>query len=84
MEEEKDIMYTIRGTRRAIKLNKRFEGSPGFAPEYYYREVGEVVFNFPHDEEHIYFQPSNNPPNVLEKEDIEYLLKVMNRKFNPE
>ena len=76
-------MHTIRGTRRAIKLVKEVKGMPGFAPDYYEMEVGEVVFNFPHDEECVYFQPSNNPPNVVEIKDVEQILEVMNRKFEP-
>jgi hypothetical protein len=81
MNEEKTIMYSIRGTRRAIKLTKEVKGMSGFAPEYRNIEVGEVVFNFPHDEKCVYFQPSDNPP-ILEKEDIEKILEVMERKFN--
>ena len=83
MKEEKTIMHTIRGTRRAIKIIKECKGLPGFAPDYYDMEVGEVVFNFPHDEECVYFQPSNNPPNIIEKEDVEQILEIMNRKFDP-
>jgi hypothetical protein len=32
-------------------LTKMVKGMPGFAPESYEKDVGEVVFNFPHDEE---------------------------------
>lgn len=82
MEEEKKILETIRGTRHSIELTKRVKGMPGFAPDYYDLIVGEVVFNFPHDEECVYFQPSDNPPNVWDKEDVEQILEIMNKPFN--
>lgn len=83
MEEKKEIMHTIRGDRRAIKLVKECKNIPGFAPEYYDVEVGDVVFNFPHNEDCVYFQPADSPP-ILEKEDVEQILEIMNRRFNPE
>lgn len=82
MKEEKKILGTIRGTRCSIELTKEVKGMPGFAPDYLEYIVGEVVFNFPHDEECVYFQPGDNPPNILEKEDVEQILEVMNRPFN--
>lgn len=82
MIEKKKNLGTIRGTRHSIELTKRVKGIPGFAPEYSDYLVGEVVFNFPHNEERVYFQPSNNPPNVWDKEDIEQILEIMNRPFN--
>lgn len=84
MTEEKKIMGTIRGDRCSIELTKTVKGIPGFAPEYSNYVVGEVVFNFPHDKECVYFQPSNNQPNVWDKEDIEQILEIMNRPFNKE
>lgn len=84
MKEKKKILGTIRGTRHSIELTKTVKGIPGFAPEYVDYIVGEIVFNFPHDKECVYFQPSSRPPNVWEKEDIEYILEVMNRPFNEE
>lgn len=84
MKEIKKNLGTIRGTRHSIELIKRVKGMPGFAPDYYDLIVGEVVFNFPHDEECVYFQPDSNPPNVWEKEDIEQILEIMGRPFNKE
>lgn len=82
MNEEKKKLGTIRGTRYSIELTKTVKGIPGFAPEYTDYVVGEVIFNFPHGEECVYFQPDSNPPNVWEKEDIEQILEIMNRTFN--
>ena len=48
MKETYEKIYTIRGTRYAIKLSKTVKGMPGFAPEYTEREVCDVVFRFPH------------------------------------
>lgn len=84
MKEEYKILGTIRGTRHSIELTKEVKGMPGFAPDYYDLIVGEVVFNFPHDEECVYFQPDSSPPNVWDKEDIEQILEIMNRPFDKE
>ena len=81
MKEEKQIMHTIRGTRRSIMLTKTVKNMPGFAPESYESDVGEVVFNFPHNEKCVYFQQQDAAP-ILEKHDIEAILEVMNREFN--
>jgi 2',3'-cyclic-nucleotide 2'-phosphodiesterase (5'-nucleotidase family) len=81
MTEEKRKMHTIRGTRHSIMLSKTVKGMPGFAPESYEREVGEVVFNFPHDETCVYFQQHKAAP-ILEKQDMEKILEVMKRRFN--
>jgi hypothetical protein len=62
-------------------LTKMVKGMPGFAPESYEMDVGEVVFNFPHDEECVYFQQQDAAP-ILEKQDIEKILEVMNREFS--
>lgn len=83
MEEKKRNLGTIRGTRHSIEFIKRVKGIPGFAPEYRDYLVGEVVYNFPHGEECVYFQPDDNPP-ILEKEDMEQILEAMNRPFNEE
>lgn len=81
MKEFKRIMGSIRGTRHSIELVKRVKGMPGFAPEYRDYVVGEVVFNFPHNEECVYLQLEDNVP-ILEKEDVKHILEIMNRKFN--
>lgn len=83
MKETYEVMHTIRGTRYAIKLEKRVKGIPGFAPEYKDKDVCDVVFNFPHGEEARYIQFTDNPP-ILEKEDVEQILTVMNREFKEE
>ena len=82
MEEEKKLMFTIRGDRHSIEFTKEVKNITGFAPDYYDILAGEVVYNFPHDEECVYFQASSDMPTVLEKEDIEQILEVMNRKFD--
>lgn len=78
MKEEKKLQYTIRGDRHYIELEKRYKGMPGFAPEYYDKIIGSVVFNFPHDEENVYFQSSDLNYDVLEKEDIINKIKYEN------
>jgi hypothetical protein len=81
MKEEKKSLGTIRGTRRSIELTKRIKGMPGFAPEYIDSVIGEVVFNFPHDEKCVYLQLEDGCP-ILDKEDLEYILEVMGREHN--
>ena len=77
MKEETRTMDTIRRKRRSIMFIKEVKGMPGFAPESYESEVGEVVYNFPHNEKNVYFQPVDNAP-ILEKEDVEQILLAMN------
>lgn len=77
MKEETKVMHTIRGERKSVLFTKMVKGMPGFAPENYEVEVGEVVYNFPHNEENVYFQAKDSMP-ILEKEDIEQILKAMN------
>lgn len=81
MKETYDKLHTIRGTRYAIKLEKRVKGMPGFAPEYRDIEVGDVVFKFPHGDGETYLQLEENPP-ILEKKDIEQILEIFNRDFD--
>lgn len=76
MKEEKRTMNTIRGVRNSVMFIKTVKGLPGFAPESYDSEVGEVVYNFPHNEKNVYFQAQDNMP-ILEKEDVEQILLAM-------
>ena len=84
MKEEKKIMYTIRGKRMSIELTKAVKGSPMLSQSDYESHVGEVVFNFPHNEECVYFQNSTDNIPILNKQDIEQILEIMNRPFNEE
>lgn len=81
MNETYEKQETIRGTRFAIKLEKRVKGIPGFAPEYRDREVCDVVFKFPHGDGETYVQFKENPP-ILDKADIEQILEIINRDFD--
>jgi hypothetical protein len=79
MEKTYVKMETIRGTRYAIKLTKEVKGIPGFAPEWKTRNVGEVVYYFPHGNPKPYLQFFGEPP-TLEIEDIKELAVLLRQK----
>lgn len=81
MKETYEKMGTIRGTRYAIKLEKRVKGMPGFAPEYRDTDVCDVVFKFPYGEGDPYVQFEENPP-ILDTKDIEQILEILKREFD--
>lgn len=76
MKETYEKEETIRGTRYAIKLEKRVKGMPGFAPDYYDRDVCDIVFKFPHGDGTPYVQFADNPP-ILDIEDIKQIKKLL-------
>lgn len=81
MEETYQKEKTIRGTRHFVRLVKRVKGMPGFAPDYYDKEAGEVVYKFPHGEGEPYYQ-CFEPPPILDEKDIQQILKLLQIPFD--
>lgn len=80
MKKEYKALGTIRGTRYFVEVIKTCKGIPGFAPEEYDRKVCDVVFNFPHGEEGVYFQFDDRCP-TLEQSELEELLSISKEEF---
>ena len=82
MKKEYKKERNIRGIRYAITLTKEnIKGMPGFAPDYYDKEVGDVVIKYLDFAP--YFQLTDNPPN-LEVEDVEEILSLLKSDFKEE
>ena len=82
MKKEYKKEHNIRGVRYAIALTKEnIKGMPGFAPDYFDKEVGDVVIRYLDFAP--YFAPSDNPPN-LEIEDVEEILRLLKSEFKEE
>ena len=82
MKKKYDIMHNIRGTRYAIILSKEVKGMPGFAPDYYEYEIGDLVVKFRDDilENGAYLQCHEAPP-ILDADDLKEILALMERGF---
>lgn len=55
-------MNTIFGARHSYGITKQCKGMPGFAPEYYDAELGELVVSY--KDHKPYWQIFNEPPNI--------------------
>ncbi len=73
------LMHSIRGTRYCYEVTKKVDNTPGFAPDYYIMEVCDIVVKFTDDI--VYFQFSDNCPNVITNEELQEIVDFGKRGF---
>lgn len=74
-----NLIHSIRGTRYCYQVTKKVDNTPGFAPDYYIKEVCDIVVKFIDDI--VYFQFSDNCPNMISVEELQEIIDFSKRGF---
>lgn len=69
------------GVRYIIEVKKECNNIPGFAPETYISNVGEIVQKFKDPEKEPYFMPEMRGGLILTAEELRELAKMTNSRF---